>query len=440
MDRVLRGISINRDFKVENGAHILYLFQQQTSYLENLVSYVTDGLALGHIVVVVDSTKAYNQLVKRLSIQFSEENLQYVFFENNEQFYNTHEDFHAESIVKHFGQFMASLPESSHAVLTWAHVIWRKQPDILTKIDEFEQIADKSVKGQRLVSVCAYDGGEMDANLLVKLQRSHDYFMTDKELIRSPLYASSRAKFPSLSVQSKIESELDLYKSKLDFAHVVSHEVRNPLTIIDGYAKMIRTDEHNLSPDSINKLDAIGYYVDVIDQELTNIIETERVLSEELYMKLEPIEPLGTVHHVIELMKVKSIVQNIDFHWTVDAHEQHLMLANPMGLRLILSNVISNAIKYTETGGRVEFDTSINNNQIRFTVRDNGVGMSVQQLNRLYQKYAKLNDSESGQGIGLYVVKNLTNRFNGQIIFTSEVGLGTTVTIDFPLLHRKDSS
>jgi len=154
-------------------------------------------------------------------------------------------------------------------------------------------------------------------------------------------------------------------------------------------------------------------------------------------MRLESIDPLPTVNHVIELMKVKSIVQNITFKWNVDIHSRYLMLGNNMGLRLILSNLISNGIKYSVERGSVEFYTEIYNNRIRFTIRDGGLGMSSNQLNSLYEKYAKFNDSKSGQGIGLYIVKNLTNRFKGQIHYESELGRGTTVTIDFPLSDNK---
>ncbi|QSO51013.1 MEDS domain-containing protein [Alicyclobacillus curvatus] len=432
-------INIKQDFRVQNGAHILYLFQHQTSYIENLMSYVTDGLAQGHFVVIVDKSEVYQELVRRLSMQFSEEELQSIFFEDSRDFYNVRADFHIESIVDHFGQFISSLPapSSQHAVRTWARVAWREQPNITAKIEEFEQVADHSVKGQQLVSVCAYDSKEIDADLLVKLQRSHDYFMTDTELISSPLYYSKQHNFPSLAVHSKIESELNVYKSKLDFAHVIAHEVRNPLTIINGYANLIQAREPNLSPDSVNKLVAIGHYVDGIVQELTHLIETEQVLAEDLYMHLESIDPLDVVHHVIELMKVKSMVQNVDFKWSMESPARCSMLGNRMGLRLILSNVLSNAIKYTDEQGTVEFHTETSDNQIRFTVRDNGIGMSSEQLNLLYHKYAKFNDVKSGQGIGLYVVKSLTDRFKGQIRHESELGRGTTVTIEFPLYDEK---
>lgn len=437
MRTVLEGINIKRDFQVENGAHILYLFEHHASYIDNLLSYVTDGITLGHLVVIIDHIEVYRVVMERLSVLFSEEDLRRVFFDDSHNFYGADAYFHAESVFEYFEQFIRSLPHSDYALLTWARVVWKDQPDISTKIEQFEQVADHSVRAQRLVSVCAYDGGEIDANLFVKMQRSHNYFMTDKELIRSPLYVSDKTTFPSLAIQSKIESELDLYKSKLDFAHVVSHEVRNPLTIIDGYANMIRSNEHNLTPDSVDKLVSIGHYVAAIDQELTHIIETEQVLSEDLYMRLESINPLDAVHHVIELMKVKSIVQNINFKWSIDPNSRYLMLGNNIGLRLILSNVISNAIKYSVERGTVEFYTEIQNNQIRFTIRDHGMGMSGEQLEAMYQKYAKFNDSRSGQGIGLYIVKNLTDRFNGQIHYESELGRGTTVTIEFPLLNNK---
>lgn len=437
MDAVSQGINIKRNLQLEHGAHILYLFENQVSYLENVVSFTTDGVYMGNLVVVVDYVEIYHLVLERLSVQFSADELQRVFFIECHNFYGADTLFDSGSIIEHFEERVESLPHSDHAILTWARVVWKEQPDISIKIAKCELLADNSVRMLQTVSVCAYDGGEIDANLLVRLQRSHDYFMTDKEFVRSPLYASDKPVFPSLAVQSKMESELDLYKSKLDFAQVVSHEVRNPLTIIDGYAKMIRNRELNLSPESVDKLVSIGHYVAAIDQELSHIIETEQALSEDLYMHLESIDPSEIVPHVVEIMKVKSIVQNVNFKSSVALDSNHFLLGNTMGLRLILSNVISNAIKYSNERGTVEFHTGIRNNHIRFTIHDNGIGMSQKQLNSLYHKYAKLTESRSGQGLGLYIVKSLTDRFKGQINYDSELGRGTIVTIDFPLLDSK---
>ncbi|WP_078427956.1 hypothetical protein [Alkalihalobacterium alkalinitrilicum] len=81
------------------------------------------------------------------------------------------------------------------------------------------------------VTVCCYNGNKVPAYIFTEMMRSHPYLMTDKELVKSVLYnQTEETVFPSLATQRKIESDLDFYKQKLEFIHVVAHEVRNPLT------------------------------------------------------------------------------------------------------------------------------------------------------------------------------------------------------------------
>lgn len=430
-------VDLKEGLPVENGGHILYVFSDKSSYIENLVSYVADGIKLNHQVLIVDEIEIFQQVREKLLHQYSDEELESVYFEDNGIFYAVHNDFQSEQIITHFYDIMQELPQPIHMTRTWARVTWREQEELVSKLDEFETLADHNVQGQRIVSVCAYDGTQIPTELMIRSLRNHDYFMTDTELVRSPLYRGSKQSrvLPSLFVQSKIESEIDFYKRKLDFVHVVSHEVRNPLTIINAYANILRNTETNLSSGGLEKIIAIEQHVQVIDHELTHIIETEQMLSNELYMKLEPIYPHATIEDVVDLMTMKSNVENVTFKCHSELKEHHSMIGNQMGIRLILSNLISNAIKYTGEQGRVEFSARVQDNQrIRFVVKDNGVGMSSDQLDVLFEKYAKFDENQAGQGIGLYIVKTLTDRFNGTIHIDSELGYGTEVTVDFPLI------
>lgn len=388
--------------------------------------------------LIIDQTDIYQEVRHLLLNQFSEEELECVFFTDNREFFRTHEDFHCETILKHYEKIMCSLPESNRMIRSWARVVWREQQYIMSILEHYENTVDAMLEELGMVVVCAYDGTKIPAEQLVLLLKNHEYFMTDTELVRSPLYTkpTQSGVFPSLSVQAKIESEVDFYKNKLDFVHVVSHEIKNPLTIVNAYANMILSTEPNLSSNSREKLFAIEQYVKAIDHELTHIIETEQMLSNELYMKLETVFLLPTIQEVIKLMEVKSFVQNVTFVCQINLQTDLKILGNLMGLKLILSNLISNAIKYTEEQGIVEFSAHVDDNRVRFVIKDNGAGMSSDQLNSLYKKYGKLNESKNGQGIGLYIVKNLTDHFKGNLHIASELGYGTKVTVDFPLITQ----
>ncbi|WP_129076978.1 hypothetical protein [Anaerobacillus alkaliphilus] len=80
------------------------------------------------------------------------------------------------------------------------------------------------------MTVCCYDGNEVPASVQTDMMKSNPYLMTDTSLVKSSLY--NHPAHTSLSAQKNVEIELDFYRQKLDFIHVVAHEVRNPLTVI----------------------------------------------------------------------------------------------------------------------------------------------------------------------------------------------------------------
>lgn len=430
-------VDLKNELPLDNGGHILYVFNDATSYLENLTAYIKDGIELGHYVVVIDEQAVYEEVVRRFLGHLTDAELQHIYFEDKGEFYAIHADFQAERIVGHFDELTKTLPQEDLLIRTWARVAWKEDEEIYDKLVDFENTANRKVQGFGTISVCAYDASQVSGDFLVKLLKNHDYLMTDGELVRSPLYITSKQKttFPSLAVQSKMESEIDFYKRKLDFVHVVSHEVRNPLTIINAYANILRNTESSLSAEGRNKVAAIEQYVKVIDHELTNIIQTEQMLSTDLYMLMEVIYPLNIVQDVIGLMSVKANVQNVTLVPRLDLEESDAMVGNQIGLRIVLSNLLSNAIKYSTELTEVRFAAFVQEQQIRFTIKDEGVGMSEDQLRNLFKKYGKFDESRSGQGIGLYMVKSLTDRFKGTIHIHSELGHGTEVVVSFPLCH-----
>jgi signal transduction histidine kinase len=344
-------------------------------------------------------------------------------------------DFHTQSIIHHFQEIIDPFFNDNIPIRTWAHVEWSAQSDINHKLKEFEDSADCTVNEAGLVSVCAYPADSLTVSLYMNLMRNHEYLMTDKELIRSNLYKHSKKSviFPSLSVQSKLQSEIDLYKQKLDFVHVVSHEVRNPLTVIRAYCSVIMEQESGLNEENLVRIRDIRDYVDVIDHEMNHIIQTEQMLSKDLLWKKEIVDPLPVIWDVIDFMSIKARTQHQTLQETLNLNGSEKILANKIGLKLVLSNLLSNAIKYSEEQSIIAFAVFSNHDTLIIKVKDQGIGMSNAQINELFEKYGKVNPDKSGSGIGLYMVKKLVDQFNGFIHIDSQLGKGTDITVELPL-------
>ncbi|MFC0471099.1 ATP-binding protein [Halalkalibacter kiskunsagensis] len=428
-------VKLNEIIELSNGGHILYVYEDIECYVDNAVSYIVSGIEENHHLIVIDSKERYLLIEERLKHHLSSEKLSMVHYINNFDFYRVYGDFHTNNILLHFQELIDPFFNDDLPIRTWAHVDWKEQSDIDLKLKEFEDEADSTVNDAGLVSVCAYPANSITVSLHMNMMRNHEYLMTDKELIRSSLYEHSNKTviFPSLSVQSKLQSEMDLYKQKLDFVHVVSHEVRNPLTVIKAYCSVIMKQESGLSKENLLRMRDIHDYVDVIDHEMNHIIQTEQMLSKDLLWKKEIIDPLPVIREVIEFMSIKARTQHQILQETVNIKGSEQILANKIGLKLVLSNLLSNAIKYSEERSVVSFCVSSYDNSLIIQVKDQGIGMSMDQVNKLFKKYGKVNPDKSGSGIGLYMVKKLVDQFKGDIHIDSQLGRGTDVIITFPL-------
>jgi signal transduction histidine kinase len=431
-------MKLTEKLEVTNGGHILYFYENIECYVNNAVSYIVTGIEQRHHLLVIDSRVRFQLINEKLKTILSAEQLTMVYYVDNFDFYRMYGDFHCRSIVKHFGEIIESFIEKDISIRTWAHGDWKEQDGIVAKLEEFENVADHSVNEMGLISVCAYNANTLTASLQMIMMRNHEYFMTDKELVRSALYKNTHKTviFPSLSVQMEMQSELDLYKKKLDFVHVVSHEVRNPLTVIKAFCSIMLNQGSGSSEENANKISAIRDYVDVIDNEMNHIIHTVQMLSNDLLWDKEIIDPLPVIQSVMEFMNIKARTQHIKLQCKLDLEGKEKLIINRIGLKLILSNLLSNAIKYSQECSVVTFSIFTDNGNLVIKVKDQGIGMSKEQMDKLFAKYGKLNQNKNGQGIGLYMVKKLLDHFEGMLHMDSKLAHGTEVTVKLPLVTR----
>lgn len=173
---------------MNNSAHILYIFEENERYLDNMMAYIKAGIERNHHLIIIENSNLYSEAEKRINELFSIEEKKCIHHIDNYTFYGCHGDFHIHSVVEHFGEVLAPFFDKKINIRTWAHVEWKEQEGIFSKIAEFEHLAEFSVNEMRLMSVCAYTASDVTASLQTKMMRSHEYLMTDTELVRSTLY------------------------------------------------------------------------------------------------------------------------------------------------------------------------------------------------------------------------------------------------------------
>ena len=238
-----------------------------------------------------------------------------------------------------------------------------------------------------------------------------------------------------IDAQKKAEAS-NIYKNQ--FLANMSHEIRTPMNGLLGFANMLRKE--GLDKETRNT------YVDIIESctnqllELTgDIIDISKIEAGELKVKEEPFNIYDLIKELevtFNEIKKQDEKEHIKIRTAVPKSKSNLIIkTDGFRLKQVLSNMIENALKFTQEGF-IEFGYNIVNDKLVITISDSGIGMSKDQLNIIFERFQRLEgrDSEKtrGTGLGLTISRGIVKLLGGEINVASEPGKGTTFTIELP--------
>ena len=259
----------------------------------------------------------------------------------------------------------------------------------------------------------------------------------------APLYGENGIMTSSIIVLQDITTQKSLEQHKNDFISVANHELRTPITVIQGFAEILRLK--NIQDNTLDEL-TLQALINIIEQSehLTHIIETMLDIShiEQDHFVLRPVscDLLEIVTHTIESYAI-----------TTQKHQLNLALSGLSRADIlntyvdrerigqVLHNLLSNAIKYSPAGGTIEIGLHYHTEhgpEALLWVKDEGIGISADALPHIFKRFYRdrsLDPSLSGFGIGLYLVKEIIVRHGGHIWVESAKGQGSTFYITLPL-------
>ena len=239
---------------------------------------------------------------------------------------------------------------------------------------------------------------------------------------------------PSIVKETKIIFESNKAKSK--FLGTVGHELRTPLNAIIGFSDIILDDNTRKLLNETQQLEYIKYINDSGRQLLdliNDILETakgdlnEIVINEqETMLVTEILDPVCNMFKHEAKEKKLKLVNNIDF-------EEVELLIDPIKIRQVITNIISNAIKFSDSG-EICVSSWINGVGMYITIEDQGPGIKEEELPNLFSPFFRTEDAAytDGSGLGLSISKKIMDLHEGTISASSEVGLGSTFTIFIP--------
>jgi PAS domain S-box-containing protein len=222
---------------------------------------------------------------------------------------------------------------------------------------------------------------------------------------------------------------------KSEFLSRVSHEMRTPLNAVIGFAQLMQMGSGALESRQLQ------VYVDHIRSAgehllglVTDLLDLNRAAQGALKLDLQPVPVSRVVEATASLLEGLAQSHGIALVAAVPGNLR--VVADAQRLRQVLLNLGSNAIKYSRQGGRVQVTARPHaDGTVTIVVQDNGIGMTPQQQERLFQPFDRLGAERTrvqGTGLGLVICKALVAEMNGRLVLTSEARVGTTATITLP--------
>ncbi len=227
-------------------------------------------------------------------------------------------------------------------------------------------------------------------------------------------------------------------QAKSEFLANMSHELRTPLNAINGFSEIMAGEMFGPLGDARYK----GYAGDILKSGqhllslINDILDMAKIEAGKMTLHYEPVDLTEVCEDAIRLMRGKA--QDSGLSLTLETADLPEVEADYRGLKQVMLNLISNAVKFTPEGGSITVSVkAVEFDRVRIAVSDTGIGIAADDLSRLAQPFEQVEGQHSkttqGTGLGLALTKSLIELHGGQMLMESEPGAGTTVSFDIPV-------
>ena len=242
------------------------------------------------------------------------------------------------------------------------------------------------------------------------------------------------------SLRAELAEAKNANAAKEEFLSNMSHDIRTPMNAIIGMTALAKKhiDEKARVMDALNKIDVASSHLLGL---INDILDISRINSGKMKISDEQFSLSDLLHDTLTIIRPQMAKKNHAFTFRVDDMPEETLRGDPMRLRQIYVNIISNAVKYTNDGGNITVAVTEEMEEDRCTLclscTDNGIGMSPDFLDRIFDPFERVSSSTisriEGTGLGMSIVKKLVDAMEGSIRIESELGAGTSVTVRIPL-------
>jgi signal transduction histidine kinase len=224
-------------------------------------------------------------------------------------------------------------------------------------------------------------------------------------------------------------------QQRADFLAMLTHDIRNPLGVILGYAEMLLEEARERDDtDGMHFLERLQSNALLIHALVTNYLDLSQIEAGSLHLSLRP-------------MSINPLLERIRQQYEAEARRQHitfrcrllkglsLIQGDSLALERVFTNLVNNALKFTPRRGQVIISSTRQGSAVLVEVADTGPGMTPEEIPILFQKYRRCarSGAHEGVGLGLFIAKTLVEAHGGSITVDSALGRGTRFSVSLPV-------
>lgn len=232
--------------------------------------------------------------------------------------------------------------------------------------------------------------------------------------------------------------------AKTEFLAVISHELRTPMTSLKGGLDLVLGGVVGEISDPVRDMLGIARKNCARLQKLIDdILDLQKLDLNGLTLAFQDVDPNEFLRETVREHEAQAAAAKVRFNLALDDTHRRLR-TDPHRLKQVLGNVLSNAVKFSPEGGRVDCCVAIAGDKLRMSVRDRGIGIPENSEERVFGRFIQIDSSSTraseGSGLGMHIAKRLIERLGGTISYESRLGAGTTFHIEMPLEPRDEAS
>lgn len=248
-----------------------------------------------------------------------------------------------------------------------------------------------------------------------------------------------------LDFNTMVEELSSIEILKNDFISNVSHEIKTPLAVVQNYATLLQED--TLSKEQRKEYtDIIFYAAEQLSQLVTNVLRLSKLENQAILPAPQSYDVCRQLGDCVMYFADQLEQKQLDF--SAEIEDKAFVMADESMLEIVWNNLLANAIKFTEPGGRITLTQATKGTDVWVTITDTGCGMDAETVKHIFDKFYQGDTShrQQGNGLGLALVKRVIDLVGGEISVSSELNKGTTFTVrisgtlNHPMQNHCDSN